>query len=565
MISQAREHCRRETRPPRGDHDLAPAPPSSRPTVILRPVINRRAALAGVNLLAVLFALTLSLGAAAGPVRADDSAGGIPDRPDKLHYPPLKFTPPDPGAYRVKLAGGIPAYLVPDHTAPLVNIVVVMRAGSDLDPAGKEGLAEMTAALLTRSGTKSMTAEALEERVAYLGAQLESGTGSGRGMFGFGGVPVGSTESRVSLNLLSKDVDEGLALLTSCLRDCAFQSDRVELRRQQDLQDIKRRNDESSSIEEYEWGYLLDGAGHWSNRYPTEASLQSITAADMVAFQHRYYGPKNFVLAVSGDFEKGTMVRKLEAAFARWPVSGENPGPPAAPTEAPRAGWFVADKDVNQTRVSIGLRAIDRYDPDFYAAQVMNFILGGGGFSSRLVNSIRSDEGLAYQVRSSLEGGVYYAGPWRIAYQTKARSTARATELALDELKRIVDQPVSAEELDTAKKSFVEGFPARFPNAQSIAGGLAADEVTGRFQRDPHFLAEYGQRFDAVTSADVQRVARRLLDPAKMTFLFVGNATEMALSDGKHDVTLSKLAGTDLTRVPLRDPLTMKEIAGGGK
>jgi zinc protease len=253
------------------------------------------------------------------------------------------------------------------------------------------------------------------------------------------------------------------------------------------------------------------------------------------------------------------MIKKLDAAFARWPVPGENPGPPAAPSEAARSGWFVADKDVNQTRVSIGVRAIDRYDPDYYAAQIMNYIIGGGGFSSRLVNSIRSDEGLAYHVGSSIDGGVYYPDPWRIDFETKARSTARATELALDEIRRMAGEPVSPQELDAAKRSFIEGFPARFPSAGAIAGGLAADEVTGRYQRDPKSLAEYTQRVDAVTAADVQRVAKRLLDPSKMTFLFVGNASEMALTDGKHDVTLVKLAGRDLSKVPLRDPLTMKE------
>ncbi len=521
------------------------------------PCRSGRACTAAVALLGLL-----ALGAVSNPAGAAGSS--IPDRPEDLQYPPLKFTPPDAATYRVKLAGGIPAYLVPDHTLPLVNIVVIMRAGTDLDPAGKEGLAEMTAGLLTKSGTKTMTAEALEERVAYLGAQLESGTGAGRGMFGFGGVPVSSTESRISVNLLSKDVDEGLSLLTACLRDCAFQDDRVELRRQQTLQDIQRRNDDSATIEDYEWGYLMAEEGHWTNRRPTEASLKSITKADMVAFQHRYLGPKNFVLAVSGDFDRNEMVKKLEAAFAHWPTPGENPGPPAAPSDSTRSGWFVADKDVNQTRVSIGLRALDRYDPDFYAAEVMNFILGGGGFSSRLLNRIRSDEGLAYQVRSGLEGCVYYPQELRIAYQTKVRSTARATQLALEEIRRIMIAPVSDAELTTAKKSFIEGFPSRFPNAGAMAGNLAAEEVTGRYQRDPRYFAEYTKRVDAVTADDVQRVAKRLLDPTKMTFLFVGNATEMALTDGKHDVTLAGLSHGQMKSVPLRDPLTMKEIAAGG-
>lgn len=484
----------------------------------------------------------------------------IVDRPEKLAYPPLTFTPPDAGQYRAKINDDMAAYLVPDKTLPMITVAVLMRIGPDLDPPGKEGLAATTVNLLTRSGTTGMTAEQLEERVAFLGAQLESGMGSGRGMMGMGGVPISGTESRVTLNLLSKDIDEGLKLLTDCLKGCAFQEDRLTLRRDQQLQDIKRRNDESAGIEEYEWNFLMNGENHWSTRYPTEASLKAVTRDEMVAFQRRYMGPKNFVLAVSGDFDKGGMVKKLQQAFAGWPVKGENPGPPAAPTASVKGGWFIAEKEVNQTRVSLGIRAIDRYDPDFYAAQVMNFILGGGGFTSRLVGRIRSDEGLAYSVSSRLEGGFYYPDLWRVSFQTKARSTAFATQIALAEINRMRDELVSDTELETTRNSFIEGFPARFPNAAGIAGTLAAEELTGRWQKDPRNLAEYAQRMKKVTAQDVQRVAQRLLDPQKMTFLLVGNGKEMVQADGKHEITLTQLARGEPGRVPLRDPLTMKPL-----
>jgi zinc protease len=485
---------------------------------------------------------------------------GIVDRPEKLNYPPLHFTPPDAAQYRVLLGDGMPAYLVPDPTIPMITVSVIMRVGPDLDPPGKEGLAATTAYLLTRSGTATMTAEQLEDRVAFLGAQLESGMGSGRGMFGFGGVPISATESRVTLNLLSKDVDEGLKLLTDCVKSAAFQEDRLTLRREQQLQDIKRRNDESAGIEDYEWNFLANGEGHWSTRYPTETSLKSITRDDLVAFQHRYMGPRNFVLAVSGDFDRSVMEKKLKQAFAAWPTPGENPGPPPAPPAPAGAGWFLAPKEVNQTRVTFGLRSIDRYDPDYYAAQVMNSILGGGGFSARLVNRIRSDEGLAYSVGSRFEGGFYYPDLWTTGFQTKARSTAYALSLALVEIGRMRDDLVSDDELETARNSFIEGFPARFPNAAAIAGALAAEELTGRYRRDPKFLAEYTGRIQAVTAQDVQRVARRLLDPQKMTFLLVGDSKEMLQSDGKHEVTLGQLAGGEPKQVALRDPLTMKPM-----
>jgi zinc protease len=521
----------------------------------MNPMNAWRRPLAFAGLLATLL-VAATLTSPTRPARASD----LPARPEQLKYPPLKYAPPRAAEYRVKLANGIAAYLAPDKAIPLVTVTVLMRVGPDLDPVGKEGLASTMVHLLTRSGTPTMTAEQLEERLAFLGAQLESGMGSGAGMMGQGGVPITGTESRVTLNLLTKDLDEGLALLTACLKGAAFQEDRLKLRKDQQLQNMKQRNDATADLEEREWGFLMRGADHWSNRYPTEASLNSLTHADLVALQKRYVGPRNFVIAVAGDFDRAAMKARLEKAFAGWPTPGENPGPPKPPTSPAAQGWYVVDKDVNQTRVSLGLRALDRYDRDFYTAQVMNYVLGGGGFTSRLVNRIRSDEGLAYSVRSSFEGGTYYADPWRAFFQTKARSTAFALSIALTEIGRVRDSLVTPGELETAKSALIEGFPARFPTTQAIAGALAADELTGRYQKDPAYLSQYASRVGAVTAQDVQRVAQRLLDPAKLAFLMVGSAKEMALPDGKHDVTLTKLSGGEPKRIPLRDPMTMKPM-----
>jgi zinc protease len=465
--------------------------------------------------------------------------------------------------YRVKLSNGMIAYLVPDKTTPLVTVAVLMRLGPQLDPPGREGLAAMCANLLTRSGNATMTAEQVENRVAGLGAQLNSNVGGGGGGFFGGGIPIGGTEAVATVNLLSKDADAGLALLTSCLQAPAYQADRVKLYKDQAVQNMKRRNDESGEIEEREWSALLRGEDHWSNRWTTKASLDAITADDLRAFQKRYVGPHNFLLAVSGDFDRATMVKKLEAAFGKWPVPGEKPGPPPAPDTPAHAGWFMVEKDVNQGRVSIGLPALDRYDPDWAAARVMNDILGGGGFTSRLVNRIRSDEGLAYSVNSRIEGGTYYVEPWRLVFQSKVRSVAYATEIAMAEIRKMRDSLVTPTELEASRNKFTESLPTQFETASAIAGALAAEELTGRYDKDPRYYAEYAKRLDAVTAADVQRVARRLLDPGKLTVLMVGDTKDMLLGDDKHPASITKLAGGDPHRLPLRDPLTMKPMAAG--
>lgn len=488
-------------------------------------------------------------------------AGEIPERPEQLVFPELAYDPPQAKDYRTTLAGGMVAYLVPDRTLPLVNISVLLRLGPDQDPVGKQGAGRLMMSLLTEGGAGALTAEQLEDRLAALGAQLSSGMGGGRrGMMGMGGVRTGPAESWVTLNLLAKDLDAGLELLVACLKEPAFQEDRLQLMKEQELQQMKERNDDTAGIERREWGYLMAGEDHWSTRWTTRASVESLTRADLVALHRRYVGPANFLLAISGDFEPKVLKQALAKAFASWPYRAEKPGAPAAPTHRPSAGWFAIDKDVNQARVSFGLPALDRYDPDWYAALVMNDILGGGGFSSRLVNRIRSDEGLAYSVRSALGSGTYYPEPWSVTFQTKVRSTAYAVSIALAEIVRMRDEPVTDAELALAKASFIESLPAGFETAGAIASALALEELTGRYQRDPDYYGEYRRRIAAVTAADVQRVARRLLDPAAMTFLVVGDVDEALLGDPKHEVSIEGLAGGQPTRLPLRDPLTLAPL-----
>ena len=169
-------------------------------------------------------------------------AGGIPKRPEELKFPPLTYEPPSPARYRVVLKSGPVAYVVPDHELPLVNISITIRVGSYLEPAGKEGLAGLTGYLLARGGTKSKSAEALEERLDFLAASLNSG--------------IGADQGSVSLNLLAKDLDEGLGILREVLTAPRFQDDKIALRKQQMLQAMKQRNDDSDDIEGRERGFL---------------------------------------------------------------------------------------------------------------------------------------------------------------------------------------------------------------------------------------------------------------------------------------------------------------------
>jgi zinc protease len=472
---------------------------------------------------------------------ASGSAQQIPEHPDALQFKPITFTPPAAKDHRVVLKNGMVVYIVEDRTLPLVNISLMIRTGSYLEPAGKEGLAAFTGAQLRRGGTRSLTAEQLDEKLDLLAAQAATG--------------ISETAGQASLNCLADNLDESLKIFVEMLREPRFQQDRLALAQEQTLQEMTKRNDDSGDIENREWNVLLYGEDHYTNRFRTAASVKAITRDDLVAFHKTYFHPANMIAAVSGAFVRADMIKKLEAAFGSWP--GAKPSVAPVPTTITPAspGLYRIQKDVNQGRVSIGLLSVKRDNPDIYPLEVMNEILGGSGFTSRITRTVRSNEGLAYSAGSGLGFGVYYPGRFRATFQSKSRTVPYATQLVLEEIRKIRETPVTDEELDTIKRNLIETYPTSFESKSQAMGIFAADEYT---HRDPTYWLTYRDRIKAVTAAEVQRVARTYLLPEKMTILVVGDQKEIDLGDGKHDVSLAVLAGGKVTVLPLRDPLTMK-------
>lgn len=475
-------------------------------------------------------------------VFAQSGGQQIPSHPNKIQYEPLNYTSPDPSSYRHALSNGVVGYFVEDHDLPLTNISVIIRVGSYLESQGKEGLSDAVGMQLRAGGTERLKAEEFDEEVDFLAADISSF--------------IGGTSGAASVNFLSKDVDRALELFFEMLRYPAFQQDRLDLYKSQALQQMERRNDSTGSIESREWTRLMRGDSHFTCRWSTKDSISSLTREDLLAFHRKYYHPGNFILSVSGDFKTATLKAKLEDAMKGWQPSAEPVPPVSKPDFTPSPGVYLVDKsDVNQGRVSIGHLGIMRGNSDEFAIDMMNDILGGSGFTSRITNRVRSDEGLAYSAESSFSTGVYYEGLFTASFQTKSATAAQATQIVMDEIERIRTEKVTAEELETVQNSAIEIFPRYFASAAAIAGTFANDEYTGR---DSSFWKTYRDKIRSVTAVDVLRVARQYLQPDRLVILAVGNVEDMLKGDpDKPEYSLRKISNGNISRIPLPDPTTM--------
>ena len=212
-------------------------------------------------------------------------------------------------------------------------------------------------------------------------------------------------------------------------------------------------------------------------------------------------------------------------------------------------------------RLSVGMvkrtPGLRRSDPDWHAVQVMNQVLGGSGFTSRLMKKIRSDEGLTYGIGTRYSEGPYWRGDLSCGFQTKNSSVAYAMRLALDIIDGMKTTPVPAEELKVIQDGIIESFPSQFSNRQAIARLFASEQLSG-WPED--FYANYREKILGVTAADVQRVAKKYLTPEQMVLLVVGKADEAVAGDKAHPGTLAEVVKLPLTRLPLRDPLTLKPL-----
>ena len=470
----------------------------------------------------------------------------IVPHPTQLTFPALAYEPPKAEAYRHELPGGATAFMVEDHELPLVDLSVLVRTGDYLVPAELGGLTSFTGEQMRAGGTTTMPARDFDEATAFLATQIGSG--------------IGDTSGSASVECLTQNLDASLKLFFDMLKNPGFDPDRLELAKTRSLQGMERRNDRVAAVERREFARLLRGDEHFSTRQTTKASIEAITRERMQEFHQRYYHPSALTFAVSGDFDTKEMIQRLgEALASGWPA-GEAPEVPAvpAPNHDPAPGVYMVNKpEVNQSSISIGHLGIQRDNPDRSALAIMNQILGGGGFTSRIMSRVRSDEGLAYSAGSGFSPGTYYPGTFRAGFESRNPSCAQATGIVIEEIRRIREEKVAEWELEAAKNYSIEVFPRFFATASSIAGTFASDEYT---EREKDYWEDYRGEIAAVTVDSVLRVAQQYLKPDELVIVGVGNVEEMLRGNpDQPQYRFEKFSPSgEVRRIPLPDPMTMR-------
>jgi predicted Zn-dependent peptidase len=465
-------------------------------------------------------------------------AFGQAAHPRELTYPALKFQPPDPKAFRTGLAGGLRAYIQEDRDLPLFTITALVHFGDLYVPKEKAGLGNLLGETLIQGGTKTRTGPEIEERLDFLGGSLSFN--------------VGERTSQLTLSVLSKDLDEGLKTFFDVLMNPEFREDAVKLARARLIEQLRQANDAPSMVLSREFEKLIYG-DHPITRQPLKTTYEGITVADLKGFHDRYFFPKNIILAVSGDFSEAELKQKIDKAVAGW--KNRSLSLPAMPKDFPKLepGVYFIQKPINQGYISMGHIGLEDTNPDYFAVQVMNFILGGGSFSSRITKKVRSDEGLSYNQGSRFTYRWGFPGTFAGYVQTKSETVGYAISLVKKEFERIRTEPVSDPELETAVNYYLESFADFFQSPQVTMTNFANLEMTGK---PMDYYKTYLAKIKAVTKEKVLEVAKKYIQPDKLAIMIVGDWEPCNKGGAKWQGPLEKLG--KVTKLSLTDPYTGK-------
>jgi zinc protease len=456
----------------------------------------------------IYYAITLLILAAATTQAQTPTAKSIASKTiESLSKGKIELTIPRLGAgvERLTLDNGLTLYFYEDHKLPLFNITAMVRCGSIYDPLEKNGLSSLVGTVMRSGGTKTVSGDSLNILLEYIGGSLETS--------------IGTESGSASLSVLSKDQDLGLKLLADLIRNPAFPQEKLDLAKTDIKNQIKRRNDTPGRMVSTYFSNTIYG-DHPNGRILDWSSVKGLTVQDLVDYHQRFFTPNSIFLGISGDFDKKDLLSKITQYFGDWKKSSQPlpSQPEVALTYHP--GVYQVKKDITQAYLMIGELGIKRDNPDRYAVGLLNYVLGGGSFTSRLKSRVRSDEGLAYSVGSSFNIDSRDYGTFAAQCQTKSATAYKATKIITEEIEKIRKDGVTEQELEDARNSIINSLVFRFDTSPKIVNNLMSLEYDG-YPQD--YYEKYLDNYRRVTLTDVKQVAQKYLKPDQLTYIVVGN------------------------------------------
>jgi len=487
-----------------------------------------RLVLAGLVALAAATIGSHPAGAAAPPAPPGPSAAATPATdPRALSYVPLTISFPKPE--KILLGDGLLVYLFEDHELPLIDADVYFKAGSIFDPPDQAGLASLTATLMRSGGTEASAPDAVDESLEFMAARIS--------------LDAHDDMLTGSVSAVKDRFPEALRIFAAMLRAPRFDPARIEVEKARATEDVRRRWDDPGAVAELNFRQLVYGATSPWARLSSVGSIGRIRRDDLVAFHQRFVRPNNAVMGVAGDFDAKKMKTLLQETFRGWSNAKVTPPPVARVKDEVPAGLHLISRPLTQSHVEIGHLGASRFDPDKFSIKILNFILGEGGFTSRLVKEVRSNRGLAYSVGGGI-GLDSDRGLFEIACSTKAGSTVQAIDLIRSLLRQMRDQGPTEQEVKEAKESSVNSFVF---SVDGTVRFMQAFLYYDFYAYPPDFLATYRDHLAKVTRDQVAQVARRRINPDRLVILVVGN-------DKAFDKPLSSLGLGEPRVVRLEEP-----------
>jgi len=445
----------------------------------------------------------------------------IPAHYSKIVFPNWSYEPPRPGDYRVELPGGAVAYLVPDSALDVVKVsLFCRRINMPRSPAETAPL-NLYSSLLKDGGTLRFSPDQLEDSLEFIAASLSAS--------------LSDFQSTASFDVLGKNTYDLMGLMSEVALKPRLDNDVFKEKRRELLEGLKHRYDTPRAVMGVAYERVLQGV-HPSNWMPTEKEVEAVTVKQLSAFSGSGFTRQGLVLGVSGRFDRNKMLTALKTLVEQFPAGN------AADTAAPKfkgplpPGVYLVDKAFSQATIRLGSPGVRRPHPDYYRLVVASYVFGDGGFTSRLMERVRSNEGLAYGIGSEVESDYHRTGTVYVGLQTKAPTGAYAVKLVLEEMRKMADKGITDEELNKAKEGLLRSLPSLFDTPANTASIFAQGEVWGRAL--DHY-SEYQKTLQAMTRKEVEEAFRKYFHPDSLRIILVGPKNVLLAKDEIHQVSLS--------------------------